>query len=825
MSEDDEDKVELVIDYRQRLRAPADWPGRLLSEPGVSALNLACAEIRGDFQFLSGSRSEGSIAARGARIRGDVWMSGATIHSPDGPALFFQGTTIDGMLALDGRQDAADKSGTNRPFMCFGDLNLTAAEVGRDFLLDRSVIRGHVRFFDLTVKNDLFFGAHVDGSIAMTGCRIGGSVSLSHLTLGASSKEFSLDYGHIGRSLQLIRSTEAERLSHRLLAAREKTLQCLPGVALVETLWDFEDSPGERMLAQIGFLKEVDAFYMLDGTVTSLDIAGRSLGDDAAALEYMKLHCTYVQESKRASPFIAGPRPGERPRFLASVRSRNGKTLGRLDKNQFRIELTRTQEDFTLSACFLQRDSLCRKRFRMAVSEKAFEMETLEEAPFGPPLVGMPRVRGPLFLHPESEEADPALLDAASLWVLPATLPEMLDYDETALEANRGKLTLQLFSNISLRGKVSLENLYCDTLDDRAGCFWGTDVRIDMNHFVYNRTTWEPDPEEGVERAYRRLWTSFMREVRRGAAWGLRPLAARFGWTDRLGREPPPTPWQTKLNWIYRQFDTSKLPTPRHYRIGPGEYRPQPFEQAIKVARTEGREDYAIHFEIEKRNIEWRLFTWRHRGRFLALGVLAAAAWMIVPRDNVTWSTMGTAGLLLVSFAVSSDVSHFAMRTLFGHLRRPIRAIATLAGAFLIGWAGVDAANDRGMLVIDVAPVAALVGEGENSGVIGSQLAAKNLARNVPCGDNINEALYALDVLIPLIDLREESRCEVGEAAVPRNRPDIRDGVLGTLESWPRKPTDFWDVLKALYAIAGWFIVSLSILTFAHTNRARGEPS
>jgi hypothetical protein len=164
---------------------------------------------------------------------------------------------------------------------------------------------------------------------------------------------------------------------------------------------------------------------------------------------------------------------------------------------------------------------------------------------------------------------------------------------------------------------------------------------------------------------------------------------------------------------------------------------------------------------------------------------------------------------------------------MFGHLRRPIRAIATLVGAFLIGWAGVDAANDRGMLVVDLAPVAPMVGPNNEPARIGSQRALKgtDLASDVHCGNKINEALYALDVLIPLIDLREESRCEVGEAEAAPGREFRSGGLLGLFESWPRRRTDFWAVLKALYAVAGWFIVSLSILTFAQTTRSRADPS
>jgi hypothetical protein len=75
----------------------------------------------------------------------------------------------------------------------------------------------------------------------------------------------------------------------------------------------------------------------------------------------------------------------------------------------------------------------------------------------------------------------------------------------------------------------------------------------------------------------------------------------------------------------------------------------------------------------------------------------------------------------------------------------------------------------------------------------------------VPCGEQIEPALYAADVFIPLIDLRQEQRCTIS------SRPD----------AWG------WRWAKALYALIGWLIVSLSIFTiggFAR-RRAAADPS
>lgn len=402
-----------------------------------------------------------------------------------------------------------------------------------------------------------------------------------------------------------------------------------------------------------------------------------------------------------------------------------------------------------------------------------------------------------------------------------------------------------------MAGEVDLQGATCTMLDDSGGRDWGRDVAILMTHFVYSRASWGPDlqrpapsPKAPGKQAlgprlrawrraagekYRSARESVWKKIKRGAAERLPVWFTDWrGWTDGLRLGDHWTPWEIRRNWIFQQFDAAlieQLPSPARYRINSSEYRPQPFEQAIKVARSEGREDFAIHFEILKRNIEWRLFSRRNWEWFLFLGLFAALAWLAFYRANLTAEIVMAAIAIGAVLTFISPLCHRIMDWLFGHLRRPVRAIATLVVAFLLGWAGVHAANERGMMVIDVDPVATQVGESPEVMVIGSPREAdvRNLASNVHCGDRVSEALYALDVLVPLIDLREESRCEVGQALPDKGY--VRGGLMGVLESVASGPTTFWAVLKALYAIAGWFIVSLSILTFAQITRSRGESS
>lgn len=873
-----------------QLRAPPDTEGRLISEPAPDALNLARGTVQGDVLLVNGFESRGRINARGARISGEVWMSGAMVENRGGSALFFQGATIEGLMVLDSRPGTSDRSGNSHPFRCIGNLNLLAAELGRDLDLTNAVIRGDAVLADLSVKNDLILGARCAGTIYLTGCTIGGSLDLSDLTLGASSHGMALNEGRIGRSLKLIRSDERRprEAGPALLACRRAALASLPGLELVETLWDYEIASGCREAVQVGFLLEGSRIYRLDGYAAVLDEAvarvGHGIREPRHALEYLRLHCTYPQIGEDASPVILGKDEGARPPFLAVDPRRSRRPFAALGEKIFAAKAVKRGHGFVVTACLLEDDRLCRSTLSLSLADRAIAVIKRTGTPRGPALIGMPRSEGPLFRHPHLDPEQRAAAIRDRRWVSGETVAGMRCSEEAELGHIEAMFAPHLESTVSLHGEINLENLTCDMLHDSAGRYWGSDVRIEMNHFVYNRTTWEPDAVEARgtlrERAYN-WWRRFAAE---------RLPCAFVAWLDRGETAPRPPrwePWQARRNWIYQQFRGERLPCPSRYRIDQSEYRPQPFEQAIRVARAEGRDDFAVHFEILKRKIEWRLFTRRSRQPLLGLGMIAAMIWLfarggihpqtfvaalgligaILPMAPlrppgrgrldiwlrgaaalgavvaVTWwlglqdwdrpRNFLIALLILLTIRFLSAIADWIMYRLFGYFRRPVRAIGTLIGAFLIGWAGVHAAKQQGMLVVDVNPVASVVGrDRENQQVVGIDLTreTEGPVRDLPCPETVSEALYALDVLIPLIDLREESRCEVGRARSPARAaggagsPQELSSWVRAVKEWTIESEGFWAVLKALYAIAGWFIVSLSILTFAQVNRTV-EPS
>ncbi len=189
---------------------------------------------------------------------------------------------------------------------------------------------------------------------------------------------------------------------------------------------------------------------------------------------------------------------------------------------------------------------------------------------------------------------------------------------------------------------------------------------------------------------------------------------------------------------------------------------------------------------------------------------------------------------------------------LFGYGIKPMKAFRTLVLAFLIGWFGVWRANTGGMLELNIQPTAEFARVAGAGLEEGATIAVIEEPPQAPCGDEINNALYALDVFIPLVDLRQDSECEIPSTPVPvaalvANAGDQNATI--DVETWkifqalgaperlsferpigpldlsvivvPTDKPDFWRFARAIYALAGWVLLSLSILTFSGVLRPR----
>jgi len=111
----------------------------------------------------------------------------------------------------------------------------------------------------------------------------------------------------------------------------------------------------------------------------------------------------------------------------------------------------------------------------------------------------------------------------------------------------------------------------------------------------------------------------------------------------------------------------------------------------------------------------------------------------------------------------------------------------------------------RPVLVVDSQPVTMSVASTRTGDklVTAKVPLTDNLAEEVSCGEQVEPSLYALDVMLPLVDLRQESKCAISSA----------DGLGPFL----------WRVFRALYAIAGAYMTSMLILTLSGVLRRSTE--
>lgn len=224
-----------------------------------------------------------------------------------------------------------------------------------------------------------------------------------------------------------------------------------------------------------------------------------------------------------------------------------------------------------------------------------------------------------------------------------------------------------------------------------------------------------------------------------------------------------------RLEWLARhpKVDTSGNPT----------YRPEPFERLTRYFRAQGLYDEARVIARNRLDIERRLKT----------------------------------------FVLLRPYTWFYGRA-FDYGMDPIRALIVFFVCVMTGWGGAYVA-DKGfnpasfpspfnqawlpriapVLVLDAEPVNPIA-SGDDAAFM-RQEAARPLATELPCNDEIEPLIYALDVFVPALDLRQESRCTVTTHA----------------------SAGLWRALLVIYSVLGWIVTSLTLLTITGILRRHAE--
>jgi hypothetical protein len=249
---------------------------------------------------------------------------------------------------------------------------------------------------------------------------------------------------------------------------------------------------------------------------------------------------------------------------------------------------------------------------------------------------------------------------------------------------------------------------------------------------------------------------------------------------------------------------------------GSTEYSPQPFETFARAYSQGGDHDVALAIVKAQKRLQWkraqlegRKSIRQRRSRIItfvalyALVIVTASAMFLFP-------PMGFAALLglfvlalLLLFAGFLALAfmwpnvHILIGKLFdasfGFGLKPRRAMVTFALCLIGGTIGTYAVEES------LVPVASVPGKlsaaSSDDDRQGTRLATAVQGCNVVDDSVADRFLYAFDVFVPLIDVRQECAFSIDEKA-----------------GWVR-------ALRTFYAALGWLVVSLSLLTFSGVLR------
>ena len=234
--------------------------------------------------------------------------------------------------------------------------------------------------------------------------------------------------------------------------------------------------------------------------------------------------------------------------------------------------------------------------------------------------------------------------------------------------------------------------------------------------------------------------------------------------TARLANGVPVEQWQKRVAWLERQFP-GETPQPHHFF-------PQPHEQLARALRLSGHGYDArrilLHKYAHESNCRADRWFFRSVTRlfsiFFGCGYLPGRALLTV----LAWWAIGWA---LTVFAMTKP--DILVRAANG-----VEIVRSLAE------------QDKPPMTPTFAPkLDRRVGEEIEYGVH-----PKLPTRDIRCHD-IDPGLYALDTMLPVVDLHMEDKCEVSDDKI----------------------TYRW--VKALYAMIGWLIVALAALTWSGVLR------
>jgi hypothetical protein len=220
----------------------------------------------------------------------------------------------------------------------------------------------------------------------------------------------------------------------------------------------------------------------------------------------------------------------------------------------------------------------------------------------------------------------------------------------------------------------------------------------------------------------------------------------------------------------------------RRWRWQPSAFRAKPYTHLAQVLRERGDDEAAREVEAEK--------IWQgavDRGNSTRWGKLSEIYW---------WRPYGV---------------------MFRYGLSPLCAAASVLAIWVLGWVAVSVLSDHHMLQAAVTKVAPAAQVSPGQPTIVALQGTPGMIPDLPCGAEIEPGLYSFELLTPILNLHQESRCGLRADPYAEGGPKLFKRQWHSLAFLTH--ATFWEYAKALYMLVGSVISSLALLTFSGIAR------
>lgn len=817
---------------------------------GLFALHFDEAIIAGSFS-LNSAICNGGVTLRSARIAGRLDVTRSEI--------------IDGFRADD--FDVAEPASFRNLHMAGGSghLNLEGARFASSLSLDgleckeitlrRATIDGHtsvsnIRLFGLTP------GTH---SVSMTGTKFQNGFSV-----GSKSNEASSRYS-------------AFSFMHSLKKVRRIPLSFYPGWDLVECHFADTNQPddvSDHFVASLLRNRKTDEFVILNGSSSTIHQFNQI--DDSKrtklnlnkrnVLSYLQFFCAYVWAEQGAFQTITGNTEitvlKEKLQKIDEKKEFAPSDINRVFESKDNKGAFWTTTSFVSYAGMrfasrfkVDKSGMVEMTEDLPLKSEDKQIESVKPSPNN--TVEEPSVR---YAAPYRVQQPGTELDTiAGTWT---TLIVDKDIEKTlaafgvkgwlpgasSLDQKNAKTSTKLCLDYRAI-LVDLTGAHARSLDDDVGASWGKDVQLKLSGFHYDHIDLDlslksidkldPNSQQSKtaaqssaapqrpEHDQKDSTQKFDLQKTHAAAKKGDSQSGSAGHSQDKATRNTTIKAPLRISWLRKQYSKcgkgKREKMPQH-RIA---FDHQPFAQlAAAYARSGDTADaHKITLERLKREgiFQMRAFQAEADGFVRDRD----AMWRLLVPDSILAGVLWLFGLACIAFVGVAVTTHnpeyllyalvflapqamfqvtpflfyWGFRLGFGFGLDPSRALATFAAFIVIGWICVEASNRgsfAGYSFANWPQVLIQVSETGAGNFQAAPSADQAGSRDQACGTSIVPLIYAADVFIPIIDLRQESLCTVSsQQSVP------------------------WAYLKSLYALFGWLVTSLMILTVSGVLRSR----